>query len=390
MASKIVSHVVAPGGITCHAWNKDRTMVAICPNSSSVHIYKTDVTSEKGKWELLHDLQEHDQVVTGIDWAPESNKIVTASQDRNAYVWELTTNEAGKEEWKPSLVILRVTRGATAVKWTKDEKKFAVGSGARQVPVCYYDDMNNWWVSKLIKKHKSTILDLDWHPTAPLIATASSDFKCRLFGAFVKGIDKKDTIQNSPWKDEKGKVGFGDVMHEFTCAGWVHSVQWSPSGSTLAFAGHDASVSFVTVKGPDSTVQTVKMPCLPFRSVAFLSDTMMVGAGFELNPRVFEASGDQWEMKGKLDKKKEAAAVEQSAAKAAFAVFQNQAKRGQNTGTSADKLDTKHQNCISAIVPYAVSADGSQVSSFTSTGLDGNLVWWDLASLDQLIQGLTI
>jgi actin related protein 2/3 complex subunit 1A/1B len=27
--------------------------------------------------------------VTGIDWAPKTNRIVTCSADRNAYVWNL-------------------------------------------------------------------------------------------------------------------------------------------------------------------------------------------------------------------------------------------------------------------------------------------------------------
>jgi len=32
------------------------------------------------------------------------------------------------------------------------ENKFAVGSSARVISVCYFDEENNWWVSKKIKK----------------------------------------------------------------------------------------------------------------------------------------------------------------------------------------------------------------------------------------------
>jgi len=35
-------------------------------------------------------------------------------------------------------------------------KKFAVSSGSKCVSVCYYQAAENWWVSKIIKKHKST------------------------------------------------------------------------------------------------------------------------------------------------------------------------------------------------------------------------------------------
>lgn len=34
--------------------------------------------------------------------------------------------------------------------------KFAVSSGAKCVSVCYYQAAENWWLSKIIKKHKST------------------------------------------------------------------------------------------------------------------------------------------------------------------------------------------------------------------------------------------
>jgi actin related protein 2/3 complex subunit 1A/1B len=41
------------------------------------------------KWEETATLDQHDLRVTGIDWAPKTNRIVTCSADRNAYVWNL-------------------------------------------------------------------------------------------------------------------------------------------------------------------------------------------------------------------------------------------------------------------------------------------------------------
>jgi actin related protein 2/3 complex subunit 1A/1B len=39
--------------------------------------------------------------------------------------------ETGKLVWKPTLVLLRINRAATYVKWSPKEDKFAVASGAR-------------------------------------------------------------------------------------------------------------------------------------------------------------------------------------------------------------------------------------------------------------------
>ncbi|TMS22818.1 Actin-related protein 2/3 complex subunit 1A [Larimichthys crocea] len=210
--------------ITCHAWNRDRTQIAISPNNHEVHIYK----KSGNQWVKTHELKEHNGHITGIDWAPKSDRIVTCGADRNAYVW---SQKEGV--WKPTLVILRINRAATFVKWSPLENKFAVGSGARLISVCYFESENDWWVSKHIKKPiRSTILSLDWHPNNILLAAGSCDFKCRVFSAYIKEVEEKPGP--TPWGS---KMPFGAVLAEFGGAGgggWVHSVSFSASGNRLA------------------------------------------------------------------------------------------------------------------------------------------------------------
>lgn len=81
-------------------------------------------------------------VVSGLDWSAVHNKIVSCSHDRNAFVWTLDTDT---NKWIPALVILRIDRGAFDVKWSIDGLRFAVTSGAKCVPVCTYDESNNWY-----------------------------------------------------------------------------------------------------------------------------------------------------------------------------------------------------------------------------------------------------
>ena len=91
-------------------------------------------------------------VAPGLDWSSVTNKIVSCSHDRNAYVW--TLNEDGA--WKPTLAILRISRAALCCKWSPDGHKFAVGSGSKTVPVCQFDKEQDWWNSKIINKKRGS------------------------------------------------------------------------------------------------------------------------------------------------------------------------------------------------------------------------------------------
>lgn len=164
--------------------------IAISPNNNEVHIYKR----EGSTWTLSNILRKHDLRVMGIDWAPNTNRIVTCAVDRNAYVW--TQTEDG--QWKPTLVLLRINRGATCVKWSPEENKIAVGSGARLISICYFESENDWWVSKHIKKPiRSTITSIDWHPNNVLLVAGSTDYKARVFSAYIKDIESQPTA--TPW-----------------------------------------------------------------------------------------------------------------------------------------------------------------------------------------------
>jgi len=309
---------------------------------------------------LEHKLTEHDQVVTGIDWAPKSNRIVSCSQDRNAYVWTFQNNK-----WKPVLVILRINRAATHVKWSPQENKFAVGCGAKCVSVCYFEEDNDWWVSKHIKKHKSTVLKVDWHPNNALLVTASSDFKCRVFSAFIKGVDKGSPT--TPWGNA---LPFGDLYCEIdTATGWVQSCSWSPSGNLIGFVAHDSTLSIVDVSSGQPSTQTVKYNDLPFRDMLFYSDNAIVAVGHDCTPVLFKNQGG-WKCVGKLDTGSGSQAQASSTnTNSARKMFQNKVDRAESV--TETKLETKHQNCITNIQKY-----GS--NQYSTSALDGVILIWDL------------
>ncbi|KAI5929210.1 Actin-related protein 2/3 complex subunit 1A [Manis javanica] len=359
--------------ITCHAWNRDRTQIALSPNNHEVHIYKKNGS----QWVKAHELKEHNGHITGIDWAPKSDRIVTCGADRNAYVWSQKDGV-----WKPTLVILRINRAATFVKWSPLENKFAVGSGARLISVCYFESENDWWVSKHIKKPiRSTVLSLDWHPNNVLLAAGSCDFKCRVFSAYIKEVDEKPA--STPWGS---KMPFGQLMSEFGgsgTGGWVHGVSFSASGSRLAWVSHDSTVS-VADASKSVQVSTLKTEFLPLLSVSFVSENSVVAAGHDCCPMLFN-----YDDRGcltfvsKLDIPKQSIQRNMSAMER----FRNMDKRA-TTEDRNTALETLHQNSITQVSVYEV--DKQDCRKFCTTGIDGAMTIWDFKTLESSIQGLRI
>ncbi|OAX39361.1 WD40 repeat-like protein [Rhizopogon vinicolor AM-OR11-026] len=374
--------------VTCHAFNADRSQVAVSLNDNNVQIY----TKQGKEWIVTETLSEHDKVITSIDWAPNSNRIVTASQDRNAYVWSLSPDPlTGKLVWKPTLVLLRINRAATFVRWSPNEDKFAVASGARAIAICSFDPENNWWVARQLKKPiRSTVLSVDWHPNNVLLAAGSADMKARVFSAYIKDVDKRPSP--TIWGE---KLPFNTICGEYTspAGGWVHAVGFSPSGDTLAFASHDSSISIVYPGGP--FIYNIRISSLPYVTLSWTSEDALVAAGHDCQPVVFSGSEQGWALVGTLDDSTASSASKGSGAKAgavgrlnsaAFNSFRNADQRGQSGGGDAaadTELLTVHQNTITSVRPYAYSGEGV-VSRVSTTGVDGKLVIWDVNAVTAL------
>ena len=236
--------------------------------------------------------------MSSLDWSAVTNKIVSCSHDRNAFVWtyEKDTSSNSSSDtfvWKPTLVILRIDRAAIDVKWSLDGQRFAVASSAKVVPVCMYEPANDWWVSKMVKKHKSTVLCCAFHPTnGQLMATGSSDFKCRVFSTFDADVDGT-VVDPGPFPQP---LEFGEVYAELSAQGWVNAVAWSPSGMSLAYAGHDCTLHVATFgssagSSAPPVVRVLPLRGLPLSCLVFLTDRALVGAGYDFEPIVFVAAG---------------------------------------------------------------------------------------------------
>ncbi|XP_011498264.1 PREDICTED: actin-related protein 2/3 complex subunit 1A [Ceratosolen solmsi marchali] len=357
--------------VTCHVWNEKHTEIALCPNNNEVYVYKQDAAS----WKLSEILQEHDQRIMGIDWAPKTNRIVTCAADKTAYVW--SQNTEGK--WIPSWVLLRTNRAATCVKWSPNEDKLAVGSGDRVISVCYFASENNWWVSKHIKKPlRSTVTAIDWHPDNKVLAAGSTDYKIRVFSAYVRDIDNLNNNESSWGNSTILGTLFAEFFSSGNGGGWVHDVAFSPCGTKLCWVGHNSSICIAdSLKG--NVVNRLFTEYLPFLRCVWLDCNFIITAGHDCMPMVYKVDeSGKLSFATKLDntQKKEAAGL------TAMRKFQS-LDRQARTEINDSAVDSIHQNTITCIRKLSKSR-------FSTSSLDGLLVVWDIKTPELMMNSLRI
>jgi len=361
--------------IQCHAWSPDKRSLALSHNNNMVEIHEMGPNG----WKQSEVLHEHDLRVTDIDWAPKTNRIVTCSADRNAYVWV----KGADGKWKHTLVLLRINRAATCVRWSPQENKFAVGSGARIISICYFEQENDWWVAKHIKKPiRSTITTLDWHPNNVLLAAGSTDFKVRVFSTYIKEIEPK------PASTEWGaKMPFSALMAEFsnspTGGGWIHSVSFNHDGTRLGWVGHDSSIA--VADAPSGMVMMkLKTGLLPLLTHTWISPNKILAAGHDCVPVVFNVdSAGKISLGSRLE---EECVIESATTSTAMNMFRNKDRVGQDLLDS--KLSSTHQNQVCSM--RIISGDKLAADSVSTTAGDGVLVVWDFNTLSNKIKDLKV
>ncbi|RDW57420.1 uncharacterized protein DSM5745_11504 [Aspergillus mulundensis] len=348
------THHLFHAPIADHSFSSDKSILAVA-RENNVELYQ----KTGSKFSLTDELKGHEKTVTSVDVAPNSGRIVTCSQDRNAYVWEQTP--AG---WKPTLVLLRINRAATFVRWSPSEQKFAVGSGARVIAVCYFEEENDWWISKHLKKPiRSTITTLAWHPNSVLLAAGSTDSHARVFSSFIKGVDTRP--EPSAWGE---RLPFNTICGEFLndSAGWIQGACFSPSGNALAFTGHDSSVTVVYPSAPEQpprAMLNISTRLLPFNSLIWNGENEIIAAGHDCEPYRLRGDENGWQLEGSIESKT-GGGTGSVREESALNMFRQMDLKGQ---TQADtQLKTVHQNTINTIRAYE-GTDGA-VHKLSSLG----------------------
>lgn len=348
--------------VSCHAFSADEQLLALCPNNEEIQIFEPGIAEGAGELRLTHVLSKHTQRVTGLAWSCDG-RLVSVCEDRTAVVWERDLDRGGGA-WRSVLVELRAPRAALCVAWSPNGARFAVGLASKDVALCHFEGAVNCWVAKKIGRARAAVGAVAWHPTSQFLATGSTDRRCSVYDV-----------------NEAGDAPFGAAQLTEDAGAWVNAVAFSPSGRVLAFAPQDSSVHFKDLgRGREAQVVAARWRQLPFLQVCFVSDERtLVACGFDCIPVLFRLQAEgRWMAVGSLDAGPRPA-MSNASKRDSFEGARNLFRTNTQTGRASlhamrdeAPATTCHTNTITGCAALGMER-------FSTSGLDGRVVVWELA-----------
>ena len=327
-------------GISCVAFNKDFTQVALSKKDNLIYIYSIKDIMKPDTWKLLYTLDSHFQYISGLDWCPATNRLLSCSYDKTSFVWEFSD-----KKWNPNNVVATTKLGYLCCKWNKRGDKFCEGTSAKQLLIGYFNKKSNWWMGVNIKAHKSSVVTCEIDPTSLFVLSGSTDLRIYVSSCYLPEVD--DQFLNDSTKPLAQE--FGQVIYEFKTNCWVNSVAWLPSGNWGIVAGQDATISVINYSEQKSDV--IRCKHSPATSLIPISDTSFLAVCYDRNIIEYGKEGDSWKIKKTITEKGSGAQqkAKSSIVSAQLEKFQKMGNINKdNLAVSTKQAGHLHQSLISS------------------------------------------
>lgn len=266
-------------GISAFCFNKDYSKCALSQKDNKIYIYKTPDIFKTSTWELEHTLDSHVLYVSCIDWNHKTNKILSCSFDKTAFVWEFINNK-----WVPSNIVInsKLKLGFLTCSWNENGDKLCLGTSGSQLYIGFFDPSTMWWQcieSKESKKglHKSSVTSAKISPNNTYCLSGSTDLRV---------IITNVTIENyNPIKD------FGKEIINHKVNAWVNSVCWTKDGKYALSANQNATVTVIEFE--TKKIETLRFKHGPFNIIVpSPNDNGFIGVGTDRNIYHYDLKGN--------------------------------------------------------------------------------------------------
>ena len=281
-------------GINILSFNKDFTQVALSKKDNIIYIYSINDFMKPETWKELYKLKSHYQYISGLDWCPETNRILSCSYDKTSFVWDFAENK-----WTPSNVVMTTKLGYLCCKWNKRGDKFCEGTSAKQLFIGYYNSGTNWWMGVSIKGHKSSVVTCEIDPTSLYVISGSTDLRVHVSSCYLPEIDD-DFLSD---EQKASAQPMGTILYEFKENSWINSVTWLPNGLLGLAAGQDAIIS--VIHPTEKKADEIRCKHAPATMLIPKDDNSFYAVCYDRNIVEYEKKGEQWEVKKIITAKKE-------------------------------------------------------------------------------------
>ena len=265
-------------GISAFCFNKDYSKCALSQKDNKIYIYKTPDIFKTSTWELEHTLDSHVLYVSCIDWNHKTNKILSCSFDKTAFVWEFINNK-----WVPSNIVInsKLKLGFLTCSWNENGDRLCLGTSGSQLYIGFFDPSTMWWQcieSKESKKslHKSSVTTAKISPNSTYCVSGSTDLRV---------IITNVTIENyNPSKD------FGKEIINHKVNAWVNSVCWTKDGKYALSANQNATVTVIELE--TKKIETIRFKHSPLNIIVpSPNQNGFVGVGLDRNIYHYDLTG---------------------------------------------------------------------------------------------------
>ena len=351
-------------GISVLAFNKDFSQVALSKKDNLIYIYSVPDFKKTDNWKLLYTLDSHFQYISGLDWHPETNRLLSCSYDKTSFVWDL--NEG---KWIPSNVVITTKLGFLCCKWNKRGDKFCEGTSEKKLFIGYFSEKSNWWMGINIKAHKSSVVTCSIDPTSLFVLSGSTDLRIYVSSCYIPEVDDQFLTEETKPLAQK----FGQTIVEFKPNCWINSVAWLPSGNMGIVAGQDATLTLIDHKDSEHKPEVIRCKHSPVTMIIPIDDNSFYAVCYDRNILEYVKKGDKWEI-GKTittqqeEKGKAALSGSVSARLQQFQTMGNQKK--ENLAVTTKQAKHLHQSQISS-----VNIKGKDL---ITTDLSGFVKYWKL------------
>ena len=352
-------------GISCVAFNKDFTKVALSKKDNIIYIYSVPNLMKTDTWKLEDKLESHVQYVSGIDWCAHTNEILSCSHDKTSFVWEY---DPIKKKWNPSNVVATTKLGYLCCKWNSRGDKFCEGTSAKHLFIGYYNPDSKWWMGRNIKVHKSSVVCCEIDPTSLFVISGSTDLRVYVSSCYIPSVDDNHlTDVTKPLAQE-----FGTPIYEFRPNCWINSVAWNASGSLGFAAGQNATIAVINYK--DQKTDVIKCKHSPVTLILPNGEDSFYAVCYDRNILEYGKKGDNWEVKKTVSTdsgKKAAGPAKGAAVSSALAKFQQMGvQKKENLAVTSKQASHLHKSIISS-----VNVKGKDM---VTTDVSGFVKYWKL------------